>query len=219
MSEQPGQVDGGGAAGGPPPLDSYAVPVAPPTSPGYIPPAPPQWPGVLGVIAIVFGTLGALSALGSFASYLLLPMFQKLAGNAPGMQAAFGYKNWNLALGVVGLLAGGLLISAGIKLRARSPVAMTQVMWWSVIRMVMAVVQAVVASLAQWNTIQSMNSSQSGAMPPAAVAIQKMLVPLTGAGTLLWGWALPIFMLVWFRRAKIRKEVSSWREQPGAVRA
>ena len=30
---------------------------------------------------------------------------------------------------------------------------------------------------------------------------------------LLWGWALPVFFLIWFSRAGVRSEVRSWSDE------
>lgn len=195
-------------------LDHEAgVPAAPPTQPFLRPAAtkPPGWPSVLGVIAIVLGALGALGGVWGAAAPTVL---RAVSRDIPEMEsaaldAAEALGAWTIPLA---MLTGGLavlLLVAGIGLVRRRRWSRNAFRAWAVLKIALVATSAVLASFVQQQTFETMQGTDPTAPGMPAAAITVMTVS-TVVFTLLWGWALPIFALVWFARRKIGEHVATW---------
>jgi hypothetical protein len=165
-------------------------PSAPPSGPAPPPAqmvAPPVrqtvWPMVIGIIAIILGALGALGGCMGVAFTPFLGMVEKLVppGQAPQLE---GMAEMVPALMVT---AFARLVVAVLLLIAGSGLVGYQI------------------NQAQFEAIQS---------DPNVPAFMSAFFPAMGAfGScvgIAWGWIFPIFMLIWFARPKIRREVRAW---------
>ncbi|MHC4443904.1 MAG: hypothetical protein ACYTF1_02960 [Planctomycetota bacterium] len=187
-------------------------PVVPPTEPGQmvIPPRPSSWATVIGIIAIVLGALGILGVIwGAIASYFAESMMPMMSATqrAELIDSMKEYELLTMVNGMLGLVVAVLLLIAGIGLIKRRPWSPKLCKTWAVLKMVVAVIGMVVGIIMQQSTFEAM--SQQSNVPGFG---QWMFVGML-IGTcfgLIWGWALPVFMLIWFSRRKIKEEVVSW---------
>lgn len=193
--------------------DPPATPLAPPVRPTG-PPIPARrsdWPGVLGVIAIVLASLGILGACWGIAASLLLdaafPGSFLFGVGAPVTTAA--WQVWlALSQAATGIVAG-LLLAAGIGLVRRRRWGVRASCCWAILKMIVVVLWTAVSYGAQQAQFRQTALSNPGMpVPPTGLVTIAMLV---GVGfTILWGWALPVFMLIWFSRGRIKNEVAEW---------
>ncbi len=185
---------------------------SPPSSPGATAPVqgPPAWPTVLGVIAIVFGCLGALGG----AMTGLLPFFPGAVswitpkGQADPMAAMPKWRWWSVSIGAIGVAVAALLLVCGIGLCRRRRWAPRATLTWAAIKIVSVVFVSVVASLIEQDQVAVMQ--QRTDVPSQAFAVMRVTVGLSLFFALAWGWALPVFFLIWFTRAGVKQEVVRW---------
>jgi hypothetical protein len=189
------------------------TPAMPPTARASAPHAPSRstWPIVLGVIAIVFGALGMLKGIWG----LLTPLFMDaMADMMPDESAApfevmEKWASYFAAMYTATILAAGVLLAAGIGLVKRLQWGVTAVWLWVFVRIVVAVGEAVLGSQAQHEQLTAM-AQQDPSLQGMGSDFASGMAALTLVVTLLWGCALPVFMLIWFLRKKIKAEVTGW---------
>jgi len=182
----------------------------PPQQPGEIgrPAQRSNWPTVIGVISIVFGSGACLGGVWGF----LAPHFIKMMADwQPPNQAALmpdmsEWASWIFVTSVLTIVIALILLVAGIDLLRRRMRAIKLARVWAVLRMIFALVGAYMGFLIQQAQFRQMSpqSSPVGGSFFVAVSVFGMLVGI------LWGWAFPIFLLVWFSRAKIKAEYLRW---------
>lgn len=189
-----------------------ATPAAPPTAPAPITAAPAKavWPVVLGTICIVFGVGGLLvNVWGVIANLFLGDFFARLAapdGSGDAAERMTGHLFASGLLSVLGVAIAGLLLASGIGMIVRRRWSSRTVQLWAVLKIVFSLAALVPALLMQQVQFQSMNTG-----PRPIPANYLMIVMVAGLVLgLLWAWALPIFVLLWFRRAAVRSEVANW---------
>ncbi len=187
---------------------------APPTEPSVMPPPPEHssWPGVLGIIAIVFGGLGILGALWGLVGQQFIQN-TGLAG-VPGREAISqvmeDWKSWLLVQsGLSGLIAM-LLLFAGIGLVRQKPSGVSQAKVWAVAKLVFAFIVVYVQMKSQPHAMRAVFESTAGPGPQVSDAMLQLLVVAGAAITIIWLAALPVFVLIWFARGKIKREVAGW---------
>ena len=105
--------------------DMQGGPSVPPMAPGPIPQAHPtsRWPKVIGIIAIVLGSLGALvGCVGRFGPRFT-DMIKEVAEGQPGtaatvvqLELAAEWATWTIVQSICGLAVGVVLILAGVGL-------------------------------------------------------------------------------------------------------
>ncbi len=199
-----------------PPTAGYAPPTppqVPPTAVGYAPPPPKTttWPTVVGVISIVWGafyTLGGLCGIGTmlfWEQYIAWISNITLAGdpNIEAMKRADMDNPISLLLGAVGLLLAIFLIMAGAKVlkRRRQGVAWSRL--YAVINLPLMFISMIVS---YWLQREMYTSSYAGMPGEEAIAIASMFCGVLLAA--IW----PVFLLIWFARAKVKEEVAKWPE-------
>ena len=182
--------------------------VAPPMQPGIPMMAAPQskWPTVIGIIAIIwaaFGLLGGVCGLGGI--FMARSMPTNFPG-APGM--SMGASPMMLFGFFISLILRSCLLALGIGLIKRRPWAAKWIRIWAVVEILGSVVGTVIGYFAQQTQFAAMaNQPGMQQMPPAF--FQGMAVFSVGCGLLI-AWALPVFVLIWFSRDKIKDEVATW---------
>jgi hypothetical protein len=188
-------------------------PAVPPTEIGYaIPPAPPStWPTVIGVIAIIFGVFGCLAAIYAALSPLIAEAVSR--GVSTSRPTGFELASRMPVLTVIGsLLALGLailLLVGGITLIRRSASSRGLCVTWATLKILYAVANTAVSYFLMKPVLDEMaqTQAQGAGMPPGFM--QQMMAFGMCVG-FVWVLALPIFMLIWFSRAKIKEETASW---------
>ncbi|MCH8969802.1 MAG: hypothetical protein IIA66_11880 [Planctomycetes bacterium] len=186
-----------------------AQPVAPPTQPGTIasPQRPANWPTAIGIIAIVFGTLGTLGGLLGALSPVTIAIFSEfmLPGQEEGLQQTMA---WSVAYGIGGMIIAILLLIGGIRLRSRRRQAVVLIRTWAIVKILLSVGGTVIGYQSvqlQMEAIQ--NDPSSPIMNTGIMGTFGMVGMVVG---LLWAFVLPVFMLAWFARKKIKSETESW---------
>lgn len=188
-------------------------PVAPPTRPGaaWAVPAESSWPKVIGIIAIVLGSLGILGGVYGVFTPQLLGFFESLMppGQEGGFEALEQHAGWTVATSLVGMAVAALLLVGGIGLAKRRPGSVAMCRVWSVLKIVLVLVNSAVAYRLMLTQFDAMGQSGPGAMPmgPGFGKVIAMFGVVVG---LAWGWALPVFLLIWLGRGKIKAETSGW---------
>ena len=192
------------------------------------------WPKVIGIIAIVFGSIGTLNyavcgpvvllVSGSIGAFL-----EKLAQSQPGQgletqaaqfEAMGSYIPANLAVSCFAALLAVTLLIGGIGLVRQRPWAARAIVIWAILKMLHAAPAAMVTYLTQMASFRAMREAAEtspggpGQVPPGFFAILEAAGIGGMVASLLWYWALPAFMLIWFSRRKIRDDMIAWRSPP-----
>ena len=188
-------------------------PPAPPVQPIGVPaPARPStWPTAVGIVAIVFGVLGTLGACSSAMAPALMNL---LKDNVPpqqmqGMEAMGEWRGYMLALAVPTLVLALMLLALGVGILKRSRRAAKGVWAWAALKIILVVFSAYLGYMMQQAQFEAMRQAPAGpgGPPPGFVDFFSRASLAFG---IIWGWALPVFLLVWFNRRKIRTEVAQW---------
>ena len=200
------------------PLNTDPPVLHPPLIPGAVAASRSSWPTVIGVIAIVFGALGALQGVVGLLTPLLVGRFRAFtASNSPPGVAADPFAGWDqhqtqlIISALLTLGAGTLLLVGSILLVMRRRAARGMLLTWAAIKTAVVVYAAwlgYVINQAQFAAMQ-----QYGSGPLAGPGMGGILGAMSAAGAVigvLWGWALPIFLLFWFMRARVRNELATW---------
>jgi len=187
------------------------------------PPRPSSWPMAVGVIAIVFGAFGVIAGCFGIVMLSFLPAFLEMIAEVAGdaqasqMEALGEYRPMLMVLVGCGLLLSVMLVVGGLGLVRRRPYGVTWCLVWAVLKSIFVVANA--------GANYVMNQAQIAAMaedpniPPMPGGILEALGALGAAFGLLWGWALPVFMVIWFMRKPIRAEVRDWAAPPDELGA
>lgn len=190
----------------------------PPPLPSHITATPGSgWPKILGIITLVFGTLGSLGGLVSFLNPIFLrkqmESFVELGADAADVAAYIDKMvTYQTTLAVLTSTAGVLLLVGGLALIKKRPVAVRLLLVWGVYKIgngIYSTIQGIPMAREQMEIMQSANAFGSD----AGEAIGQFTSIATSVGlivNLIWVMVLPVFLFVWFSRAKIREQVKSW---------
>lgn len=186
-------------------------PVLPP--PHFDEPAKPStWPMALGVIAIIFGSLAALGGiLGLFSPLMLGAMGQAMPTPPQGGDPFAFMKDWTgwiIAASILTTTIAGLLLAGGIGLVKRRRWAPRVVIAWAIVKIIFVAANSGMNYFFQQEQFREMIESDS---PPVGMEKFMMAIGIVGLVLgVLWGWALPAFMLCWFGRKSVRSEIAQW---------
>jgi hypothetical protein len=192
----------------------HARPISPPTEPAEMPVyrRRSSWPTVIGVIAIIFGALGVLGAVWS----AIAPAFMgSMMAAMPhdqfaSMESMKDFNSWMAPFSVLGGGLGALLVVAGIGLLKHRPWARTLCMAWAGLKIVLVLVSSVLGSYMMFRLFSAMASRQDTNVPALGPGMTAVFFVFGLCLGLVWGWALPVFVLIWMSREKIKTEVGAW---------
>jgi hypothetical protein len=108
---------------------------------------------------------------------------------------------------VITLPVAVLLLVAGVGIVQRRRWGLKATMAWAVVKIVVVVVTSIGGYMVMREQLRAMARSGPTTMPTGFMETMQFAGVVVG---ILWGWALPIFMLVWFSRAKIKAETVIW---------
>ena len=186
-------------------------PATPPREPGALsmPARPTAWPTALGVIAIVLGAMGILGGCwGSLAPFLMKMLADALPPGQPtGLESCEKWGFWIVLIQVVNACLAALLLAAGIGLVKRRRWSVTAAYTWAALKMVFVLVNVISAYGMQQEQFEAM--TQQG-LPGLGGGIFAAVGVFSIVFGLVWGWALPVFLLIWFARATIKAETAEW---------
>ncbi len=201
------------------------TPMTPPTDAGAIQPRKSTWPMVIGIIAIILGSLATLQGCMGLGWPALAGLFTSaLSEEQAGMMDA------TKSLTPLMMISSGLtmaiaivLLIGGIGLTKRSPRSPKTCRIWAGLKMLLVVYSSIVAYLVQQAQMEAMQRMlEEDPNAPAAMVgffgtLMAIIGPVIFVFAIVWGWALPIFMLVWFSRRKIKAEVAHWGQPASAL--
>ena len=186
----------------------------PPQHPGEIgrPEQPATWPTVIGVISIVLGSGACLGgAWGFFA-----PQFMKMmADQMPQDQAELfstmqGWTTWIFIRSALTVVIALVLLVAGIDLVRRRARGIKLGRVWAVLKMIFAVVGSYVGFFIQQEQLRQMSQQISQQNLPIGGSFFALMGVVGVVFGILWSCAYPVFLLIWFSRAKVRSEYTRW---------
>ena len=197
------------------------TPIVPPTDAGAIPPKPSSWPMVIGVIATILGSLAVLGGCFGLVSSLFLDQFMSLVpqSEAAEMTSALdGLKPALIISGALTMVLAIVLLIGGIGLLRRRAWGRSTCLTWAGLKMVLVVGNSVLSYIVQQAQFQAMaeDPNMAGNMPGFLPALMQAMGAVGLVIGLIWGWALPIFMLIWFSRRKIKAEIAQWGQPASA---
>jgi hypothetical protein len=192
--------------------------MTPPTEASEVAERPSQWPTALGVVAIIFGILGILMyGCGGLIGNVLAPMLAPAVEGMPVQEAQFEamrrFMVFNLLSALVATTLAVWLLVTGIGILRRRPWSRTSGLGWSIAKAVYAVPATLLGYVVNRATVQAMEQAAAESGDPMPGGIFALLEALGAIGmgcSLMWSWALPVFMIVWFMRAPIKEEVTRW---------
>ncbi len=190
------------------------------TAPARAPEGNSTWPVVLGIVALVFGVAGFLGNLwGTVATSVAEGLVSSLTGELSGQEEDVvrvvfeitrSWRLWTVGVALIGALVSGLLLVGGILLLLRRAAAASLLKLWAVVRMVMVIVGGYVGLQVQREIMAAMHDllgAEMDQIPQGLVAATTAFGMMFG---IMFGWALPVFVLIWFARQKIKDEVDGW---------
>jgi len=190
-------------------------PPTPPREPGALSmeSGPSSWPTVLGVIAIVLGGLGCLGGCWGALSPLFIRGVLKMVPQAqmpgPGLDQFKEWGPWITISSLIGVPLAVLLLASGIGLVQRRRWAVGVGRCWAILKMIWVVITSVASVVIQQGQFEALG--QQNPMPGLSGGLFVVIGVFAAVLALVWGWALPVFFLIWFALKKTKREVAVWR--------
>jgi len=183
----------------------------------------PAWPTVLGIIAIIFGAAGIFGAILSIGMMFILGWFADVM--PPGQEGMFLALEEQrvplISMYSVWMVLAALLLVAGIGLAKRRWWAIPTTITWVVLKILFGFIKVYVDytnALAQFEASQEQIKNdpkmENVTLPAWFDDLGTVGAILAATIGLLWGWALPIFLLIWFSRRPVKEHARTWRETP-----
>jgi hypothetical protein len=168
--------------------------------------APPsKWPTVIGIIAIIWAAIGLLGGVCGLGSIFMAQVIPANFPGTPGMSMSAPLTMLPGAL--LSLIVRACLLALGIGLLKRRPWSAQWIRTWAVVEMLCSVVVLAVTHIAQQPQFAAIANQPGMQQMPGFLAGFTVAFFVCG---LLVGWALPVFVLIWFSRDKIKQEVATW---------
>ena len=159
-------------------------------------PRPPAWPKAIGIISIVSAGIGLLCT----------PVVLAMQKAGPVRKAMKCFPSWYVTYsalsGIIGIAIAAVLLAAGIQTLRRRPSGSGLHITYAIVDILLSVAGIIV--FVGW-VIPQMDLSVFG--PKQAGVIGGLVGGLIG---MVAGMAYPMFLLVWFSRAKIRQQIRQW---------
>ncbi len=114
---------------------------------------------------------------------------------------------------VVGTVVAAWLLVAGIGVLRRRPWSRSAAVGWAVAKILYVIPTSVLGYLfykAKFDAMEQAAIDSGTPMPTGMFTIMHSAgAAMTGCSA-LWAWALPLFLIIWFRRAPVKTEVERW---------
>lgn len=195
--------------------------MTPPQYGGDIPTQPSSWPTVLGVLLIVLASLGLMSNVCGGIAAVFMPALMSQMGSTgqddavikAQMDMASKYMAFNLANASILIVLGVILLIGGIGLLRRRRSAAGKVKLWAIGRMIWSLPAAYMTYLITADTLKVMQQAAADnnqPMPAGVTVLFDALGPISAVVNLFMWCAVPVFVLIWFMRRRIKNEVAAW---------
>jgi len=198
-------------------LDDISIPAAPPTTPGFIPQVRPNstWPGMIGIIALVIGIVALIFNLWGIVGPVFFRRFvinstpinqQLLNGSTVAMSISIAAGKSAMAI---------FLLFVGARFLQRHPRSRVLAIRYSLLQIMVTIVATIFAIMIQYPLMQkaasSMNTGGTAVLPSGAMT-QPVFIFGVVVGFFM-SCAFPIFLLIWFNRQTIQREVTNWKSR------
>ncbi len=191
-----------------PPVVMMALPLHAPVVPGPLPVKKSGWPTAIGVITVVLGSLGALSGIWSIVGQFLMSALSQIPGQKETIALLTHWRPWLIAIAAATIIVAILLLFGGITLMRRRAFSRSLILVWAALKIVLVIVSSVITyqlNEAQFAVMQQSGMNMSGMQGVMNIAgIASVIV------SLVWGMALPVFMIIWFMRPRVMREMNQW---------
>lgn len=182
-------------------------PMAPPVSTAQSRPgAWPNWVGVIGVIVVCLGLLFRLEDLISPRIHDGVEWID--SASSVTRESLLAWHKWTVPLTGTGLLLASLLIVTSIGFLKRRRWSRTPALVFAALTIPQAITQSIVSYFMERDIWEAYSGEKTtgvfGSSPMEVVG-----TVLLGLG-LIWNLSLPVFLLIWLNRAKIKQEVAGW---------
>lgn len=189
------------------------APFVPPTQPGGIraPQGASSWPRIIGIIAIVLGALGILGGLyGMLAPWIVEAIASIMPRGTEGtLDAVVESANWLIVTSIITTGVAALLLVGGVGLVKRRQWGVGTCRAWAVLKMLLVLLNTGVGYFLQQASLAALSEqTPGGAQMPQELVTAMVVVGLIFG--IAWGWAFPVFILIWLARGKIKAETSAW---------
>lgn len=186
-------------------------PITPPRQPGALVARTEvaAWPTVVGIIAIVLGAggiLGGCMAIGS-------PWFTELmsmnmpSGQVTVLEIVQEWRTLQMISGAVAMVVATGLLIGGIDLVRRRARGVAVCRVFAVVKILFVMGNSVLG----YAVVQQQFEVMSGpGMPPGWGGGFRIGAAVGVAFGVLWGWAFPIFLLIWFSRPGVKDTIAGW---------
>ncbi len=176
------------------------------------PRAPAAWVSVIGIVVLVFGALATLGGLLGVVFVLLLGMLAGLKEQNPDMRAVgldqmVEHRTLMFVFACLTILLGLVQVAGAIKTLRRARVGATLMVSWAWAKIALVLISQVVSMPLNAASVEAQSASTGGMFPESLMSAIMYASVVFGV---LWGVALPVFVLIWFRRASVRAEVDTW---------
>lgn len=174
--------------------------------------APSNWPKVLGIIAIIIGSFGVMQGSSGLMFPVILDSIEIVMSRSGGPDIVASLREWQdwiLTGSMLGAGIAALLLAVGIGLLMRRPWSIRFGYVWATVKIIFVLANSIVSYFIQLEVFNVM-ANLGTALPPGFIGLFEIMAVLGTAIAIVWGWALPVIMIVWFLRPRIRAEVSAW---------
>jgi hypothetical protein len=196
--------------------------MSPPQQFGETTAEPSNWPTVLGIIMIVIASLGLLqNACGGVASLFMPSLMSGLAQSASPddpmiaaqVEMSRRFMVWNVINALVMIVLGIVLLSAGIGVFRRRRKGIVWARIWAVCRILWSMPASYLGYRIAVESFKAMEAAAAGSEQPMPPGFGSMMQTMGAVGVIvgiIFYSAFPLFLLIWFSRAKIRAEAAQW---------
>jgi cytochrome c biogenesis protein CcdA len=176
--------------------------------------SPKSWHRTLGTIAIIFGSLGLLQGvIAPFTLLIVERQMQAAVKMGAEQEAVDSYLAQLKTVSYLGaatyFLLGILLLVGGILLLRKRSASATILKIWAVLKIAGGAFILFKNSSLTKMQMELMFSSQ-GKEAEVVGSIATYAVWFGIIFGMIWLCALPIFLLVWFNRSKIKQDIATW---------
>ena len=181
---------------------------------------PVPWHMPIGTVTIILGVLGVLWGGIRIAQAYMGDLGSPATGeefDAEALEAVV--EKWQpvaVLTGAIYIPVGLILLAGGILLLKRRPLCVPVIRVWAILKLVSIGVNGYFQFLIASDQMAVMFSEGAlGSDLPVVKSISDATVVVVLVLSIIWMSLLPVFLLYWFARARIRTEIATWKHAVG----
>jgi len=176
-----------------------------------------NWPKVIGIIAIVVAAVGIVGGACGLVSWLGMSAMQVsmsssgqvVKANMPVITEMGKWRGYTFLAGAVSFILQIVLLVSAIYLIRRRRWTIPALRIWACLYIFFSLIGTIISYHMQKELYQQL-ASGAGPQGPLPMAAPQALIGLGMLFGILWACALPVFVLIWFSRQKIKAETATW---------